>query len=274
MPLASSTLRPGRLVSLKTSIKGNVKYVKNTLEADRVVDIETDGDQKGRKAKWETERTIEDAAEHQAATEARTKVRTLISSACAKSEFGLLCPEDKVEQLDAAIAEAREVAAAFNAKSKLTTVRVFCFTGRVAPDDVEAVRAINAEVTGLLDTMAQGLKDLDVGVVREAANRARSVGQMLSDKAQGRVKDAIEAARSAARKIVAAGEQGAVEIDAQTLRAIAEARTAFLDLDGTDEVDAPVDNGRALDLAPTEEIKVSVPTAAAIELEQDGPVQQ
>jgi hypothetical protein len=54
---------------------------------------------------------------------------------------------------------------------------------------------------------------------------------------QGRVKEAIETARAAARKIVTAGGTGATEID---LQAIHTARTDFLDLDSdTHEVAAP-----------------------------------
>ena len=38
MNIQASTLRPGLLVSLKTSVVGNVRYTKQTIELERVVD--------------------------------------------------------------------------------------------------------------------------------------------------------------------------------------------------------------------------------------------
>src|SRR5690348_7110755 len=46
-----TTLRPGLLVSLKTSIVGNTEYRRVQLEADHVTEEGT------RRARWETERT-------------------------------------------------------------------------------------------------------------------------------------------------------------------------------------------------------------------------
>ncbi len=56
--LKASTLRPGLLVSVKTSIRGNVTYSTRDLDPDH---IESDG---SRQARWETERRIADPQEH------------------------------------------------------------------------------------------------------------------------------------------------------------------------------------------------------------------
>ncbi len=242
-----STLRPGLLVSLKTSVWGNVSYQKRTIEAEHKT---KDG---AKKAKWETERTVSDPEEFEAARQARSKARQVIHAICSNSAFGLLCPEAASAELEEAIAEARKIATAFNQRAKLTRIGVYVITGRIAADDVEAVRAINSEVRELLDNMRQGLKNLDVKTVREAANKARGLGQMLSPDAAARINVAIEAARKTARKMVKAGEQAAAEVDRRTIRAITEARTAFLDLDEAGEVAAPEAQGRALDLAPAAE---------------------
>jgi vacuolar-type H+-ATPase subunit H len=101
--------------------------------------------------------------------------------------------------------------------------------------------------------MVEGIKNLDVTSVRDAADRARDIGRMLTPDAQARIGDAIEAARAAARKIVKAGEQAAQEIDQRNVQRITEARTAFLDLDPAAEVAAPVEEARALDFEPTPE---------------------
>jgi len=253
MAIQASTLRPGLLVSLRTSIQGNVKYDKIDLEEDHVTE---DGQ---RKARWETVRTIEDPEEHERAHKARDRVKLLVRSACVFSEFGLLCPDGKTGVLDEQIKEARRVADEFNATSTISKVRVYVLVGRIAPDDAEAVKAISSEIRELLSTMETGISNLDVKSVRAAADRAKNLGTMLSPDAQERVLEAVEAARAVARKIVKAGEQAAQEIDRTTIARIAAARTMFLDIDTVPtEIGTAESVGRAVDLAP--EVPEEVPT--------------
>src|SRR5262245_16407485 len=97
-----STLRPGLLVSLSTSITGNVTYFKTILETPHL-------DKNGAElAEWKTERKIDDPVENEAASKVRSKVRSLIASVCAKSVHGLLCPEADRAELDGKIEEARK----------------------------------------------------------------------------------------------------------------------------------------------------------------------
>jgi hypothetical protein len=265
--MQTSTIRPGLIVSLKTSIEGNVNYERYDVEPDHL----TEEGQK--RAVWETKRTIVDPEEHDAAVIVRSKCRSLIVGVCSISTFGLLCPESRKEQLDLAIAEAQNWATVFNSQAKLTRIRVYVITGRVAQDDVEAVRAINSEVRDLMETMETGLQNLDVRVVRDAANKAKSIGQMLSDEASERIKVAVDAARELARKIVKAGEAGAEAIDHAAIRKIAEARTAFLDMDSLSEAEiaTPEQSARAIDLEP-ESVEVEYAKAeakaAALEMEE------
>lgn len=241
MTIQTSTLRPGLLVSLKTSVTGNVTYTKKIIAGAH-------RDEAGKEvARWETERTITDPVEHEAAKKARSKARSLINGICAHSAFGLLCPEQDAEMLEKAVLDARAVADEFNATAKLSRVGIYVLTGRIAPDDVEAVKAINSEVRELLGEMAEGIKNLDVKAVRDAADRAKSLGMMLNAESADRVQVAVETARKAARKIVAAGEQAAAEIDLRAVRQITDARTMFLDLDDAREVLAPQARGRAID---------------------------
>jgi hypothetical protein len=242
--MRTSTLRPGLLVSLKTSIRGNISYDHRDIEREYLTE---DGKQL---ARWETERTIAKPAEYETARKVRSKARSIISGVCAKSEFGLLCPEKSADDLDKAIVEAWTLAEEFNDTATLTRVRVYVIAGRIVPDDVEAVRAINSEIGDLLTRMAEGVRNLDVRIVRDAADRARDLGRMLSAEAGARVQEAIEAARSAARTIVKSGEQAAAEIDQRTIDRIAAARTAFLDLDTAGEIATPPAPARAVDLEP------------------------
>jgi hypothetical protein len=255
-----NTLRPGLLVSLNTSVRGNVNYNKEEIEADHVTE------EGKRQAKWLTERVISDPEEHENAIKVRSKALSLVRSVCSRSAFGLLCPEIASESLQSAIAEARRLADEFNATATLTHVSVYVMIGRIAPDDVEAVKAINSEVRELMEAMEDGLKKLDPKTVRDAANRARNIGAMLTGDAAARVRNAIDVARSAARQIVKSAEEGEAEIDRQAIRRIEEARTAFLDFDDAGEIAAPQVEGRSLDLAPLRPVGKPTVTANAVEL--------
>lgn len=262
MTIQTSTLRPGLLVSLKTSVRGNVSYQRRDIIRERVKEGKAE-------AKWETERVITDVQEHEAASLARSKAIIAIRKVCAQSAFGLLCPEQDAEELEKAIAEARSIVDEFNATATLSRVRIYIMTGRVAADDVEAVRAINSEVSDLLKQMQDGVKNLDVKAVRDAANKARAIGSMLSEDASLRIQGAIEAARKAARQMVKSGDQAAQEIDKRTIRKIAEARTAFLDLDDAKEIAAPKEKARALDFVPEEKSKSKSSKEKARSIELD-----
>lgn len=241
MTIKTSTIRPGLLVSLKTSVRGNVSYSKRIIEAAAV-------DENGvQKASWETVRTITDPKEHEDARLARAKARTAIVRVCKQSTFGLLCPEADGDELEKAIADARIVAAEFNVTAKLSKVSVYVITGRIAPNDIEAVKAINGEVSELLEEMERGIGEADVKAIREAAGKAKGIAEMLSQEARVQAEIAIEAARKAAREIVKADGK-AVSVDRRAMRTIAEARTAFLDLDDAAEIGTPAAPGRTLDL--------------------------
>lgn len=219
------TLRPGLLVSMQTSIRGNTHYLTNELEADHV-------DETGaRRARWETERVVSDPEEHERAIKHRTKIRGLILSVCSQSAFGLLCPNQKEQALREAIVTARELTDEFNATATLTRMSVNVIYGRIAQDDVDAVRAITGEIRTLIEDMQRGTKDLDAKAIRDAANKAKAVGEMLSPEAKERLQIAIDTARNAARKINKLGEAAAKEIDKQMLAKMDQARTSFLDLD-------------------------------------------
>jgi len=223
--LNTSTLRPGLLVGLSTSLRGNVNYRTLTLEGDHITE------EGARRARWETERTVMDPAEHEAGIRARSLARSKVQCVCTNSAFGLLCPEAKAVELEKAVAEARAIVDAFNSTASLTRLRFNLITGKIMPDDVEAIRAINGEMSDLLASMAEGLSNLDVAKVRDAANKAKSVGAMLTPAAQAQVQAAIDVARKTARQIVSAGEEGAAEIDRAAIRKVLDARTGFLDVD-------------------------------------------
>lgn len=243
--LPISPLRTGCLVGLATHVRGNVTHNRETIEEPHKL-------RNGAvRSVIQTERTVSDQEEYDKANQVRMKIRALIiSGICAKCSFGLICTDNLLDKLTLAKKEAEKLVVAFNRTARHTTVEFSMMLGRVAQDDVTAVRAIKSELRGLIGEMAQAVKDCDVGKIREAANKTRSVSMALSPGAAEQAKVAIEAARSAARKIAKAGETAAVEIDREAVRALSAARTAFLDTDDDDtEIAAPETEARAVDIA-------------------------
>lgn len=238
-----STIRPGILVSLSVRTRGNVQYTRRDIEAEH---IEEDGTLR---AKWETDRIIESPEEHDRAGKVRSKARSLVTAVCTQSNHGLLCPERDEAKLINAIAAARELIDEFNAGAAVTRIALFVIPGKIAADDVEAVRAINSEIRDLMTAMEDGLQRLRVEEVREAANKAKALANMLTPEAAERAERAIKLARSAARRIVKAGEAAAIEIDQATLNAIRQSRASFLDFGAQDEIQAPEVTGRAIEFA-------------------------
>ena len=234
-----STLRPGYLVALKTSVRGNVKYFKSNTE------IVQDGG--AIISRWDTERRVSDAEEHAKAVKVRSACRTAIRSVCSESAFGMLCPSNSKSDLDAAYAEAQRLVTEFNKSASLTRVDVYLMVGEIAADDVQAVKAINSEVADLLRRMETGVRTLDPDSIRAAANQAKQLGQMLSAQSQERLQEAVDAVRKTARAIVKAGETAAVEVDEAAIKALVTARMSFLDMDEAAEVQSPDVANRAIE---------------------------
>ena len=235
----TTTIRPGLLVALSSALAGGVTYDRTDLDAGTAEGAE-------HVARWETTRTIKDPAEHERASQARSKATAEIRKVCSSTAFGLLCPEALEPELDAAIARARAIVATHNATAQHTKIEVRAFKGRVAATDVEAARAIGGEVAALIASMNGAIDRLDPKAIRDAANKAREMSAMLSPELSEKVSEAIAAARKAARTItkrVAEGAEEASVILADIQRGgIEKARIAFLDLDDA----APAADGEAL----------------------------
>lgn len=226
----TSILKPGLLVSLKTTIEGGVHYKR--------VDLAVEGDEKsegGDLSKWETTRLIEDAQEHTLGVQVRGLAGSLVRKVCSLTSFGLICVESKEAELDAAILEARKRTDEFNSQAKHSRVSLYILKGRIAATDEEAAMAIASEIKVLLGEMESGIRSLDVKAVREAATRAKQTGQILNDDRAQIVSSAVKAARKAAREIVKrvekGGESAAAVLATIAMQPIEAARFAFLDLD-------------------------------------------
>lgn len=230
----ASVIRPGLLVSVKSSLVGGVSYQRIDLDVDTGANANA-GTDAADVARWETIRTIEDPAEHERATKARAKALSMIRKECSTTAFGLLCPVDNEGALDAAIVAARKIADEHNSEATHTQIGIFVLKGRVASDDAEAARAITSEIAGLVVAMDRGISALDSSAIREAANKARDMAGMLGEAAKASVDKAIVQARAAARMIVKRiekdGEAAAIVLADIQRGQIESARITFLDLE-------------------------------------------
>lgn len=237
-------IRPGLLISLKTHQSGGRSYQKREIERPHV----TEGGVE--RSRWDTTKIVFDPKEAKEAGQVANRARYLITRLCADTAHGPLCPSERRGELYEAIAEARELTADFNARAVFTRVDVNVICGEVVADDVEAARALFSETERFMAEMQEGLKELDVKKVRALCSKALDVGQMLSPEASASIAVAVNAARGACKRIVAAGEQVAVAIDQRAINAIGLARNSFLDFDTDNdvEIESARTGGRALDL--------------------------
>jgi hypothetical protein len=245
------------MVSLKTSVTGGVSYQRRDLDArDSAPALEAVG---AAVARWETTKVVDDPAEHERAVRVRADASNLIRKQCFATAFGLLCPESREQELNAAVQQARAMIAEFNETARTTRVAVYVMTGKIASTDEENARAIGEEVRGLIESMSSAIDKLDPDAIREAANKANKIGAMLDADASQKVGEAVAAARKAAREITRRVEKNAepaaiVLADIQR-GAIERARIAFLDLDERESLPAE-DALPAVDLGRTAELDV------------------
>lgn len=241
-------LKPGILVSLKTSQTGNRSYKKEELERAHIAEGGVE------RSRWNTTKIVYDPAEAKAAAQTANRARYLVTRLCADTAHGPLCPVERRDDLNAAIVEAREMVREFNETAVFSRVDVNVICGEIIADDLNTVRALFSETERFMAEMQEGLAELDVKKVRAICVKALDVGQMLSPEAGATMALAVNTAREACKKIVAAGEQAAAEIDQRAINTIGVARSSFLDFniseDGTEvkAFHAP----RALDFAPRE----------------------
>ncbi len=247
--MKSILIRPGLLVSLKTTIRGGVSYDKREIEPEHLIDGTATV------ATWETTRRVQDAAELERATVARGKARTAITRACIPSSFGLLCPVANEDKLAEGIAEAQDIADAHRRTAFCTRLDVYVITGRIADNDEQAMRAVGSEIRDLIGAMESAVRAASPDAIRDAANRARALNGMLGEETQKKVSAAISEARKVARDIVSrvdkAGERAADVVEGLKLEALAGARFAVLDMLGENEMPAETEAmpvaGRAVD---------------------------
>jgi len=219
-------MKPGILVSLKTSVAGGVTYQRTDLDDQKVGSSET--------RRWETVKTVDNVDDFMRAGAVRGEASALIRKPCIKSAFGLICLSADEDELEKAINEAMRMCDNYNRSgTNLSNVRVNVLRGRIADNDAEAARGIAQEITDLLEQMKTGVANFDVRTIREAAGKAREVARVLGNQEAEIVSNAVAAARKAARtiakRIEKGGEEALVVFRDLQLGPIDIARFAFMD---------------------------------------------
>lgn len=237
-PTQTIAVRPGILVSLSTRVQGGVAYIREDLGKDRTDSVE--------RTEWRTERIIDDVEEFERAQKVRSKISSLVRSACAWTPFGLICPQVDVERLNEVMAEAYALMDEFNATAQHSKVRFTHIRGTIAANDAEAIAAVRSEISDLLAELHAATQTGDVGGIRDVANRVTQIDKLLEQEsnASQKLAKAISAARKTAREIVKRVEKEGEEIAAvlaeADLKPIATARFLFdestaYSVDGADQ---------------------------------------
>ena len=251
-----AAIRPGILVAFTSRLQGGVRYTRTDLETT------------AERSHWETVKETDDPAEHARGVKERAKAQALIRAVCARTSFGLLCRQDREDDLDAAIARAGDVVGVFNIQATTCHISISVLKGRVAADDLQAVQAITEELADLIEQMRKGVLAGDVKAIRDAASKATSAERMLSEPVAASARAAVVIARQKARELVRRVEKGGEKLanisSGATTRALLTRRMAFLELASNaaalpaDEPEQPsvIDAIRARPLKPT-------PTVAA-----------
>jgi hypothetical protein len=231
------------MVRLTSKVKGNRRLRKETFEP-----LQENEDGSAAEAELQRRNWI-NRAEHQEAEKVRGRCRRIIEAVCIPTDFGLLCPEDRKEELEAAEARAQAVAAEFNATSTVTQVIIKCRPGQIAVSNQKAARVLNAEMAGYMAEMQEGIRSRDAAKTREAANKAKKVARMFEAPKQEQVDSAAAKARAEANKIAKDGTKAAEAIDEQVLEELERQKVAFLDLSAAaGDIETPAPQASALDI--------------------------
>lgn len=219
-------LKPGYMVALATKIDPPPTYRKTNEATDHASAVEV--------RSWEAEVTVQLPEEYDRAKKVRGRARSLMTGACIVTPFHvLMCPTDRVGQLDAAEAEARRIVEEFNASATFYRVDLQTFRGTVEEDSTRAAQAVGEEVRSLLDSMERSIRLGDVKAARDAAVQAKSISRLLEGAEAEKVSLAVRSLRQLAREVVDKVQGQAEEllevVTEERLRPIAAARMVFLD---------------------------------------------
>lgn len=222
-------LRPGLLVCFGTRIEGGIKHERSKVQETRLED--------GALLKeWDAKTRIQDPEEFEAVTRLRLEIRNVMKAVTIRTEFALMCPAERAAELQEAIAQIEAMAAGWNAEAKVYQVKVAVVLAEVAENKADAIKAIKDEVVDLMARMEDATRRGSVKEIRaaaaEAAQRAKLLDMGVEGEQDSEIQEAMDIARSIARKIVKRVEKGgenlAAVLEEQNLEPMSAARMRFI----------------------------------------------
>lgn len=188
------TIKPGYLVSVKTTLRGGVKYEREDIRNEH----KKDG---SKEEEWRTVKTVTNEEEFKAAEKQRAKIAALVSSRCKLTPFGLICQEEDIEELYMAKELAELMVDEWNTSAKHTIMTLNVLPVCISTDDERVARDIAKQMRDLAKQMKDAVRAGDVEAIREAAKTAATMKEMFGEEEKARVSLAIKAARDAAKII-------------------------------------------------------------------------
>lgn len=209
-------IRPGWIVALITSVEDKI-FGATLKERFVLKDVITSEGHSLKKTMNSTERL--DPIEFQEATDLRLKLRSRATSHCVKTPWGLICDENRLEEMEAAVEIAASEIESFNHLSTHYQVDWSWRLGWCAGDKEREARAVRVEVTRLVDRLQVALLATDVlnrpKTIRDICGPLREMSKLLEPEslAEAALQALLKSARSTATALVKAGEDDAAAIE-------------------------------------------------------------
>lgn len=195
-------IRPGVLVTLRSSVQGGVYYDREEM----AVDQDAGGAESGGSTRvWKTTQRVPDPEEYARAKRVRGRAVSAIWNRSVKTVYGLICTDDDKPALDEAIKKAMDEVQAFNAGAKHTKVTLNVLRPRLVLG--ETSEAIAAETSEAVDALDASVESGDVQAIRKAANEAAEISRLLDGGLRERIVQKVKAAREAATAAAAAARE-------------------------------------------------------------------
>jgi hypothetical protein len=255
-------LRPCFLVAMQSHLHGGKHH--------EVVGIEETTDKNGKLTKRVlTEEVFDDPQEYASANKVRNDAMKMMKKVCNKTAFSWILLVDREDEFAGARIVANQMVEEFNANSMFTKVDIGAFTGKVASDSAENLRAIRDQVQGVLDSMNEGIEKLSPAEIRKAALKAKEVAKVISSDQGKRIDEAVATARlianQLAKRVEREGEDAAqVLADLKNeVDSLQVSRFEFLDLEDHGEINAvmPAASPQRFD-AIDEQVDIDLQSAA------------
>jgi hypothetical protein len=216
-------LSPGRLVKIKTAIKGNKKQKRQVVEPEHVLE---DGVATQQSAL--TVKRINDPSEQREAELIRGRAVNHIESLCTKSDFGHLCPETRVDLLREREREAYAMVDDFNANSRITTIEFHTLFARVPTDEEAVARKFCAEMADLMEGIADAVAEGDAESARDMLKRVESIATDFLPQLAESANATVDLVRTALRRIAKTKDAAAAKQIAEEAVEVAQRQAVLI----------------------------------------------